>query len=114
MIRRPPRSTLFPYTTLFRSLERLAHRRRNRPGGRVVQTLERAGNLQRIWRLSQSRESARSRRVDFRRSNDAGEIWNWMDHVGLQRRLRRGDKTERTTRSRRSYRESARANHVTG
>src|SRR2546430_12664701 len=72
MIRRPPRSTLFPYTTLFRSLERLAHRRRNRPGGRVVQTLERAGNLQRIWRLSQSRESARSRRVDFRRSNDAG------------------------------------------
>src|SRR5262245_64933548 len=28
MIRRPPRSTLFPYTTLFRSLER---RRRQRP-----------------------------------------------------------------------------------
>src|SRR5438067_10045938 len=25
MIRRPPRSTLFPYTTLFRSLEALAH-----------------------------------------------------------------------------------------
>src|SRR3712207_6870724 len=25
MIRRPPRSTLFPYTTLFRSLERLPH-----------------------------------------------------------------------------------------
>src|SRR3712207_7645684 len=25
MIRRPPRSTLFPYTTLFRSLIRLAH-----------------------------------------------------------------------------------------
>src|SRR5256885_6365165 len=33
MIRRPPRSTLFPYTTLFRSLER--------PGqGGVVQRLE--------------------------------------------------------------------------
>src|SRR5256885_7749289 len=29
MIRRPPRSTLFPYTTLFRSLFRP---RRNRPG----------------------------------------------------------------------------------
>src|SRR3712207_7721718 len=27
MIRRPPRSTLFPYTTLFRSLERLVRRR---------------------------------------------------------------------------------------
>src|SRR3712207_7134030 len=25
MIRRPPRSTLFPYTTLFRSLHRLGH-----------------------------------------------------------------------------------------
>src|SRR2546429_6724459 len=27
MIRRPPRSTLFPYTTLFRSIERGAERR---------------------------------------------------------------------------------------
>src|SRR5258707_8848477 len=27
MIRRPPRSTLFPYTTLFRSLDLLARRR---------------------------------------------------------------------------------------
>src|SRR3712207_7646685 len=26
MIRRPPRSTLFPYTTLFRSVDPLAHR----------------------------------------------------------------------------------------
>src|SRR2546421_4409062 len=35
MIRRPPRSTLFPYTTLFRSLHRdvrLLHRRADRPG----------------------------------------------------------------------------------
>src|SRR5438034_8815393 len=32
MIRRPPRSTLFPYTTLFRSVDpRLRHRRSNRP-----------------------------------------------------------------------------------
>src|SRR5258708_31056263 len=30
MIRRPPRSTLFPYTTLFRSAARLAARRRLR------------------------------------------------------------------------------------
>src|SRR5258705_2899588 len=29
MIRRPPRSTLFPYTTLFRSLVRLFHPRRD-------------------------------------------------------------------------------------
>src|SRR5258706_9190904 len=33
MIRRPPRSTLFPYTTLFRS------RRRNQRGGRDAPTL---------------------------------------------------------------------------
>src|SRR3712207_7824942 len=38
MIRRPPRSTLFPYTTLFRSLlveevgDRLVDRRHDRPG----------------------------------------------------------------------------------
>src|SRR2546430_11070290 len=55
MIRRPPRSTLFPYTTLFRSsrgeihvrmIERLEHRERQRaplidinaaaPGGRTI------------------------------------------------------------------------------
>src|SRR5256885_12856081 len=30
MIRRPPRSTLFPYTTLFRSLDVAVHHRRRR------------------------------------------------------------------------------------
>src|SRR5437899_6091967 len=33
MIRRPPRSTLFPYTTLFRSHLRGLHRHRTRPPG---------------------------------------------------------------------------------
>src|SRR5258705_8308486 len=33
MIRRPPRSTLFPYTTLFRSLRREDLRLLGRPGG---------------------------------------------------------------------------------
>src|SRR5690242_20894058 len=32
MIRRPPRSTLFPYTTLFRSAGRIRGRVRARPG----------------------------------------------------------------------------------
>src|SRR5438270_7481402 len=36
MIRRPPRSTLFPYTTLFRSLDRERQRDR-RPGRRRPQ-----------------------------------------------------------------------------
>src|SRR2546426_7827440 len=35
MIRRPPRSTLFPYTTLFRSSWRHAGGRRRAAGGRV-------------------------------------------------------------------------------
>src|SRR2546422_8512283 len=46
MIRRPPRSTLFPYTTLFRSVPRfgpLAGQIRERPGvgGRFLGELER-------------------------------------------------------------------------
>src|SRR3712207_8450202 len=42
MIPRPPRSTLFPYTTLFRSLED-AQRDRQADGGVVDPDLERAG-----------------------------------------------------------------------
>src|SRR3712207_7916522 len=47
MIRRPPRSTLFPYTTLFRST-RPTHRRRLRVGGRRVR--HRAGGARRPTR----------------------------------------------------------------
>src|SRR3712207_7195429 len=51
MIRRPPRSTLFPYTTLFRSLEEVVLRRRqavgpshlDADGGRVGAALAVAG-----------------------------------------------------------------------
>src|SRR3712207_7822762 len=48
MIRRPPRSTLFPYTTLFRSGERVRHRRRRggarggRPAGAAHDRVPRA------------------------------------------------------------------------
>src|SRR5215204_5686976 len=35
MIRRPPRSTLFPYTTLFRSVRRQHHRRCRAAGARL-------------------------------------------------------------------------------
>src|SRR2546427_1572018 len=41
MIRRPPRSTLFPYTTLFRSLRRVSLHRRVRPGARQLSRLSR-------------------------------------------------------------------------
>src|SRR2546427_3474405 len=70
MIRRPPRSTLFPYTTLFRSrwgrdaldalellLPRgLSHARRTRPGLRAG---ARAAALRRDGKLSADRKSTR-------------------------------------------------------
>src|SRR2546425_9608483 len=40
MIRRPPRSTLFPYTTLFRSLEASREMEQRIPGGRDVERVE--------------------------------------------------------------------------
>src|SRR2546425_4006620 len=53
MIRRPPRSTLFPYTTLFRSCPRQSHDRR------FLQTNRVAGLrcFSREWSLSQPRHA---------------------------------------------------------
>src|SRR5256885_3899720 len=42
MIRRPPRSTLFPYTTLFRSHDAKNRRRTERLRQRVLRNLQRA------------------------------------------------------------------------
>src|SRR3712207_7182829 len=61
MIRRPPRSTLFPYTTLFRSL--VAGRPRNLPGpGRALRVL--------VGRRSDSGSSSPERRRDRHRSEE--------------------------------------------
>src|SRR5256885_11062433 len=43
MIRRPPRSTLFPYTTLFRSYAKAWLSRHDRPGYGPGAALDRAG-----------------------------------------------------------------------
>src|SRR3712207_7262622 len=44
MIRRPPRSTLFPYTTLFRSARQVpGHGERGRGGGRGSRSRRRGG-----------------------------------------------------------------------
>src|SRR2546425_11142525 len=43
MIRRPPRSTLFPYTTLFRSLINVLTDNRNRTGPEIRHTFEKFG-----------------------------------------------------------------------
>src|SRR3712207_7500632 len=66
MIRRPPRSTLFPYTTLFRSFRRVPARRwiprlAARPPGRVEDRLlpGRVLLLPEAVRLRQDRKSTR-------------------------------------------------------
>src|SRR5687767_15573534 len=48
MIRRPPRSTLFPYTTLFRSGEDIRRAHDVRPTDRVLVENEDALRLQRV------------------------------------------------------------------
>src|SRR3712207_7438959 len=64
MIRRPPRSTLFPYTTLFRSARarrcrrRRRRRRRSRRSCRRPRgTAARGGAAPRSWRPRRSRRS---------------------------------------------------------
>src|SRR3712207_9036670 len=76
MIRRPPRSTLFPYTTLFRSLRHVARVARvGLAGERVVdEEVEREGLL-------------RPERVD-ERGRDVGQ----QQHVGLVDGLEAADR----------------------
>src|SRR3712207_7645056 len=68
MIRRPPRSTLFPYTTLFRSGLVLRGRRRDRPHeGRPVRRGEREPRpvgVQRPERVEQVARVERDRRSE--------------------------------------------------
>src|SRR2546425_8060243 len=69
MIRRPPRSTLFPYTTLFRSPERAEHLRR---GARVRRELH--------------SEQQRLRLVDLREERVLVGARDEYADVGAQRR----------------------------
>src|SRR5690242_21451488 len=61
MIRRPPRSTLFPYTTLFRSAEPPREEARARPGpcAAHIGPAERLGSLLARVGLGQDRKSTR-------------------------------------------------------
>src|SRR2546430_10468785 len=75
MIRRPPRSTLFPYTTLFRSHHHAVEGRRPHPGGpqeeqHRVQT-ERA-RPQRAWPLVE--DVARGDRKSTRLNSSHSQI----------------------------------------
>src|SRR5256885_5559812 len=63
MIRRPPRSTLFPYTTLFRSFDASVADRRNREPHRREDR-----DLQRVDHASSTRTLPSSRRASDRKS----------------------------------------------
>src|SRR3989449_8879896 len=87
MIRRPPRSTLFPYTTLFRSLHHF-HRRPEvfaalgavvRPGGRLF-LVEPHHNARRAVRL------LRAYLADYRAPAFRTNARNWATHDFLTRR----------------------------
>src|SRR5256885_3670077 len=59
MIRRPPRSTLFPYTTLFRSVQRHggAQAARTAVGGRVLGRIQVALRIQHFVQRSEEHTS---------------------------------------------------------
>src|SRR2546430_12715949 len=58
MIRRPPRSTLFPYTTLFRSVDgQGSHAKRNRVHALVLFDEMAGDNLNKSWRDAATRRS---------------------------------------------------------
>src|SRR5256885_12619728 len=59
MIRRPPRSTLFPYTTLFRSLGRGPRRACDRAGPRPTSVREDAYHVRRLATRLLDRKSTR-------------------------------------------------------
>src|SRR3712207_7990314 len=66
MIRRPPRSTLFPYTTLFRSGQELARRVVDR---RDVVGVERVADAEHVGRQADARgEQAGAAHVEDRKS----------------------------------------------
>src|SRR5690349_23984179 len=69
MIRRPPRSTLFPYTTLFRSQDRRADHHDELPGQR--RAVRRQGRQ--VRHVAQPARAARARAQEQRRAQGRGD-----------------------------------------
>src|SRR2546430_6398178 len=70
MIRRPPRSTLFPYTTLFRSRDGVQRRVARRAWGIAAGVDSRAAAMQRAV----PRRTGRDRRGDSRSEEHTSEL----------------------------------------
>src|SRR5258708_20335688 len=83
MIRRPPRSTLFPYTTLFRSLRNCTQRgrspARNSSGSRVFNTSAGVSQARRNWAIPYF--SLLKSRVECARSEEHTSELQSPDHL---------------------------------
>src|SRR5947208_7519035 len=86
MIRRPPRSTLFPYTTLFRS--------------RVAQRDDRAGLGLRAGGVNRARAGAAQRSVARLRSEEHTSELQSPDHLVCRLLLEKKKKNKQKTMSR--------------
>src|SRR5258708_24893316 len=83
MIRRPPRSTLFPYTTLFRSLRHRRHAeqsRRHPPGARRVRGSRAALSARAEDEGEAAGLGARGCRIDARSEEHTSELQS-PDHL---------------------------------
>src|SRR3989454_870995 len=83
MIRRPPRSTLFPYTTLFRSLEQHCQRVRDLLHDLVVRVAEAGGNVGIDVELAEDRRTGADQHDELGPGFEvAGEVIPHCAHVG--------------------------------
>src|SRR5437016_4020027 len=114
MIRRPPRSTLFPYTTLFRSFEgTLPARARGAPAPRPRGAIRRS--------LSETRRGLRKNRFRFAVGRISGECWDALanlfcvcayENSGAERRF--AEPARPVARSRRRRRRTHATNRARG
>src|SRR3712207_7070805 len=75
MIRRPPRSTLFPYTTLFRShVHRRSARERERPAALAAQHADHDLERRRRRARERAQQRADGRRHDGRSEEHTSEL----------------------------------------
>src|SRR3712207_8738909 len=75
MIRRPPRSTLFPYTTLFRSGLRPRRSRPELGGARLAQHIPEQGGVRSLGaRVHAPADGLRSRRLSSRRDRKSTRL----------------------------------------
>src|SRR5690242_20922496 len=97
MIRRPPRSTLFPYTTLFRS-SGLMVVARSEEAHRRLQELVRKRELERHYRaLVVGRPHSRSGRIEAPIGRSEEHTSELQSHVNLVCRLLLEKKKKKTT-----------------